>query len=365
MRDDERLSGLADRWRDAERERYELYDRACTDVGEAPLSFEAWRMAGEPRAERQREHSEYSRRLLEIGLAPMSIGDWARRRWGIEHEVALAVEQVFGRTRDALPPPCAELDADSISQLRRAYLEHRRFAIRAGLQPSSLETWFATTEAPAVRELHAKALKARDERVLEAKRRVRRERVAGVRFDDPADALAIASGRFNATVPALRVVRSWLEASAAAGQRVLVLVGPPGTGKTFAAAWALAELGGAFVKSDELARCSLARFGDDRARFTGLVETRGVLIVDEVGCDERLARDERLALASVVADRGSVNGDAYPTILVSNLDAHRLEQLLDERTVDRLSAFGAIETVTGASLRSRAKRAGWRRTEER
>lgn len=83
--------------------------------------------------------------------------------------------------------------------------------------------------------------------------------------------------------PPLRAVRRWMGGEVKTGDgTVLLLSGPKGSGKTCAAAWALAEHGGAFVAAMDLVHI----FSDfNRTEWNRLCDAR-VLVVDDIGDEQ-------------------------------------------------------------------------------
>jgi hypothetical protein len=151
-----------------------------------------------------------------------------------------------------------------------------------------------------------------------------------------------------------RVVRAWLDkAHTTHAPPILALLGDVGTGKTFAAALVIAEFGGQYVKAEELARLSLARFGQEHATFERLLACE-VLVVDELALNLHRAEDERHALHTVIDARRQ-----HATILVGNGNREILREHLNERTYDRFEKLGVAATFAGPSRREASKRAGW------
>lgn len=148
----------------------------------------------------------------------------------------------------------------------------------------------------------------------------------------------------------LNTVRAWLEA---AGQpnarRVLVLLGRPGTGKTFAAAYAyLAQRrnDAAYAKVRNVCQRFRASFGEEAADYERMLRAH-LLIVDELGT-ERGSDVEvaQAALHDIVDER-----QGRRTILISNLSKRQFLERYDERTIDRLRECGAMREFSGQSMR--------------
>lgn len=123
---------------------------------------------------------------------------------------------------------------------------------------------------------------------------------------------------------------------------LMVLAGPPGVGKTVAAAWALSQLGGRYVTAYQL------RPGID---LDALRRCR-LLVIDQLGREARGASDYSLALIEELLDcRYAAHS---PVIACSNLNRTDFEARYQGVIADRLAGGGAYVVTTGASMRSRA-----------
>lgn len=208
------------------------------------------------------------------------------------------------------------------------------------------------------------------QRAVEA---ARRGAIMAARFPlGPGDIQRIVDGKHKNT-RALEVVQAWSKACSgnAAARRILVLLGPPGTGKTFAAAslgtgdawddhvygngWRGRWTSMAYVKVRDLCRLYRSEWGPEREAYEALLESP-IVVVDELGTgvDHEL---ERRAVHDIVDERQGTG----KTLLIGNLS--RAEFLggwsektpdagrYDARTYDRLRAVGALREVGGDSLR--------------
>jgi DNA replication protein DnaC len=162
---------------------------------------------------------------------------------------------------------------------------------------------------------------------------------------DESGAAAIIADRPTET-RALALVRTWLISS----RPMLVLTGPPGVGKTVAAAWALSRLPGRYARAQEL--CEMRENWRERARWATHLRCE-ILVVDELG----LERDPALAketLQDVVDKRQRT---PRRTLLLGNLDKAGLVARYDARTLDRLgidddaSGIAILRSLKGESLR--------------
>lgn len=131
---------------------------------------------------------------------------------------------------------------------------------------------------------------------------------------------------------------------------LLALVGGTGVGKTVAAAWALLELGGNAVRSDELSFLSASNYSADRERFHEIVNAHGLLVVDDVGTERDEAK-ARHGLFDLVDIR---QGKSMRTLLTSNVTVEALRGRLCERTLSRLRAVGGLYSCKGTDMREAA-----------
>lgn len=150
---------------------------------------------------------------------------------------------------------------------------------------------------------------------------------------------------------ALSLVQRWVASIGEARKaktiprvRVLVVLGTPGTGKTVAAAWAVAREAGRYVQFDDLVRSYHAPFNPDRKPY---FRARGaaVLIVDEVPVE---ASDARTAMLRDLIDhrqRGQL------TLFLGNCSAAQWDAHSDERMTQRLGPMTFVRWVKGQSMR--------------
>ena len=112
--------------------------------------------------------------------------------------------------------------------------------------------------------------------------------------------------------PAHVATRAWV--ANPSGRPWLVLCGPVGRGKTFAAAHALFAARGRYVGARELERLGMAKFGDEQAQFQQLLDGRGLLVIDDVGREDDIGRMQSALLDIVDYRRGS----GIRTVLITN-----------------------------------------------
>lgn len=87
----------------------------------------------------------------------------------------------------------------------------------------------------------------------------------------------------DARYPAVRVVREWL--ANPNSPPIMFLAGGTGCGKTVAAAWALARMGGEYVRAVDLARRSEPYRGESAESL--LMEPHELLVLDDLGTEKR------------------------------------------------------------------------------
>lgn len=177
---------------------------------------------------------------------------------------------------------------------------------------------------------------------------VRRERLerSGISLCLPAgDVARIADPAGALELPMLAHVRQWLTTP----RPILVLSGLQGRGKTVAAAWAIALLGGVYLSIEDLVRLAGARFGADAARF-GSALGSAMLVLDDVGRES--AEDAERVRAALVELVDKRRGDRMRTIVTTNLSARDFAKAYpDPRLTSRLTQSAAWRTDVGPDLR--------------
>lgn len=208
-------------------------------------------------------------------------------------------------------------------------------------QPS--EEWFAQNE---------RALKERAETIARREAAehaaLRRSRVGAANLPLKArdvELLAQDSASLKETL-ALKAVREFVALNSD-DTNTLALVGKVGTGKTFAASWAIAEKGGTYVKLDRLLELRLSWDRDEKREYARIRESRGIVVIDELGIE--LDRDRSPAVLCDVIDERRKSG--CRTILVSNLSRQQIEERYGERTFNRLADMCVFQSCVGPSLR--------------
>lgn len=146
----------------------------------------------------------------------------------------------------------------------------------------------------------------------------------------------------------LAPLRRWCDSPAGA----LVLVGPPGVGKTFAAWAALRELaarglvvGGSFAKLLDALRPDDTY---DERQVWARVRSAAGLLIDDVGA-EKLTEWAAATLDKLLDVRWQ---ESRPTVVTSNLTADALAEHVGARAWSRLTGNGSLVLrLTGADLR--------------
>lgn len=183
----------------------------------------------------------------------------------------------------------------------------------------------------------------------------RRERLMGSPIQDSlaeGDSRCILEDRLERT-HALAAVAKWVGGWSGQARAVtrpwLIVAGPTGTGKTIAAGWAIAEVGGRYVRFPDLMqdhrsfarRASLREQEVQRGEFRSKYGFAGLLILDELGIEgegEEERSAARLALHELVEMRQRWT---HRTLVLTNKPSHELAERFetgqyDARTRSRL-----------------------------
>jgi len=141
--------------------------------------------------------------------------------------------------------------------------------------------------------------------------------------------------------------------------KCLILVGPPGTGKTHIACGMLyvavaEQKSGRFATVSEVIRDLRSTWSRDSNVSEGDMLDRYVsprlLVLDEVGCSFG-SEAEKVQIFNVLNERYNA---MRPTIVISNLDINGLKEYLGERVIDRMRENeGRILVFKGQSWRGR------------
>jgi DNA replication protein DnaC len=147
---------------------------------------------------------------------------------------------------------------------------------------------------------------------------------------------------------AVEIIRKFHAEEAKQG-RGLVLLGPTGVGKTYAAAALLNEVEGCgfFIHAQELARAVLL-FEDGEETLQRTLTTP-LLILDDFGSHS--ARDGGMVQAFIDELIAVREANRRATVITSNLTPPELKKRLSARAMDRLRSWGQIYSLDGPSLR--------------
>lgn len=142
----------------------------------------------------------------------------------------------------------------------------------------------------------------------------------------------------------LRAAKKW----ALGGERpALVLVGGTGCGKSVAAAWVLAQLGGVWLPAELACRNFAANFGEGYAQQT-IARNCPMLMLDDVGTESDGAR--MLQVLTELLD--SRKSRRHRTIITTNLTKARFEaRYRNERLGSRMAESVSWSTSAGKDLR--------------
>jgi DNA replication protein DnaC len=195
------------------------------------------------------------------------------------------------------------------------------------------------------------------------RREVRATRLAAMRDAiTEADFAAIVAEDERDKTHALRWARGWLrtltgEVRPKDGVRrnFLVLIGEKGRGKTVAAGWVLAELGGLYVSMPDLLEVADPKNWQGRDAWERYRVAR-TLIVDDVGTEDEKAYPPEVVAGVIWRLVNARQGGRHYTVFTTNLAEAQFLALCGERGGDRIQHQGVIATVKGQDLRRKAVR---------
>ena len=157
------------------------------------------------------------------------------------------------------------------------------------------------------------------------------------------DAIALDQGLQD--TQALAVARKWHQQEGNDVRPWLVLLGPPGVGKTFAAAWAIAATlrdKGRVIRAAELVQLAYPNYRD---QTDGRGDTGRPGVLEDLGTEHAEARFGP-ALLEFFEHRLNT-----ATIVTSNLSSRDLRERYDGRLIDRMRDRGVVVELGGASMR--------------
>jgi DNA replication protein DnaC len=161
--------------------------------------------------------------------------------------------------------------------------------------------------------------------------------------------------------PALAAAWKWLEHGGVTEGRALLILGPVGTGKTFAAAAIMRDIIQRTADDATPPSCVFAsapnlvnriRFADyaDRLEAMETVTHAGILVLDDLSL-EADTDTTRGILDEIIYER---EGNLRPTIITANKRPESFKDIFGERIADRLlSPWATVYVITGPSLRGR------------
>jgi hypothetical protein len=152
----------------------------------------------------------------------------------------------------------------------------------------------------------------------------------------------IVDGKLDETV-ALQVAREWW----AGDQRMLVLAGKPGVGKTTAAAWLAAAppRSALFTSTTALARTSVYD-----AEKIGPFESASLLVIDDAGVEYMDVKGAFLSMFDALLDE-RYQSLSKRTVITSNLTSDVFAHRYSERIIDRIRECGRFVNLAGESMR--------------
>jgi DNA replication protein DnaC len=254
-------------------------------------------------------------------------------------------------------PRQAEIDAEMVALGRptlspMALMATLRSPAALNAHREAVEAWEHANPDAAVRWLElrvqARAEEARlfEERYGEAAYQREQLRVAG--FEQALVERAAAELAANACFVA---ARDWLRDGT---MWSLVLMGPPGCGKTQAATWAAFQL---LTRTNFAPRCvrcpkasELPLYGAEAEEYRWRAATAGMLLLDDLGEGEQ-RNEKRVAWRAWVDDVLTQRHAArLKTVITTNRTGDELKAWLGERLVDRLRE-GVIHSTKEPSMR--------------
>lgn len=166
------------------------------------------------------------------------------------------------------------------------------------------------------------------------------------------DRQAIITGQGLLRTHALAACQRWFNVRSGSSSRpmsMMALVGLSGRGKTMAAAWLLARVGGRYVTAETMRRAFVSTHWRDAGKFDELVAQR-CLVIDEAGCE--LDGTTALAAMNELINRRLGLERAW-TLITANIIEEEFRQRYGDRTIRRIEHMGAIIQVKGDDLRRR------------
>jgi len=156
---------------------------------------------------------------------------------------------------------------------------------------------------------------------------------------------------------ALAAVQAWRavlagDATSSDGRkpRALVLSGLPGTGKSVAAAWAVAEIGNASVVHAAELAARVAPYGFEIERGVVPLRFTSTVVLEDLGA-ESSPKDPRFVDAFLALVENRIAGGGL--IVTTNVVPRDLRPRYGSRIAERLNEIARVVLVAGANLRGR------------
>lgn len=204
----------------------------------------------------------------------------------------------------------------------------------------------ATIAAGEARVAAAKARLDEEERADNLRRRTHNLAAAKVRILEEDEwavlGLTVEGAHYALSeLPAFRTVRAWFRSP----QRFLVVLGSTGIGKSVAAAWAIAEIGGLYLTADELRR-AFAQEHNEARKLRRELFREPFVVVDELFTEGGFPADAKRAVQELVDGRQRLR-----TILMGNETVDEFAERYGQRVVERVRHQGTLVHIAGDSLR--------------
>jgi DNA replication protein DnaC len=225
--------------------------------------------------------------------------------------------------------------------------------------PAQLSSLLANLEALVIDDAAAREQQRAVDRGAAYEARLRRHEALtreSVPLDAKSEAAILDGGGELEPTRALCAVRAWLARPVA--PPVLVLSGGTGTGKSVAAAWALAEnRTGIWRTAAQLCRTFAASFGD-QYEDQELCFTAGLLVADDVGAELERERERMGATLVELLEHRKRSARYMRTIISTNLNRAAFERrYASERLLSRMAREAGVVAwveTKDADLRRRA-----------
>lgn len=250
-----------------------------------------------------------------------------------------ARDQELARVRATLPVDRGMQDARSMAELVVREVTAARPTLAAVLSPEQLERSAKLRSMREAEEVEAK--RARDQALASDRAALRDYRsAAALDRAPPAMRKLVSSGEFKAGSMGVSIARKW----ARGGERGLALMGGVGTGKSVAAACAMAEHAQSSEESvtwhrpNDFVSGVLHKY-DEKAPRIG----KGLVVIDDLGRETKGDFEEALVVL--------IDDTLTRFVLTTNLTMDELRARYGERLLDRLGHECQFVAMSGRSQR--------------